>query len=704
MDVGVQRVGCGIQRWLWLETHWTAVYFLALLMAGGMIFYLYPLSFLAGKGAFFEGGDASQNVSGWLFFRQDSWHFPILKTDWLSYPQGVSIAFTDSIPLLALPLKLFATVLPEDFHYFGIWHAISFVLQGVGAVFLIRSLGVRHLPGALLATAFALCWPALTFRFGHTALMSQWLLLFALGVYFRGCVSGSLPGRFCAQMIGISTIALLIHPYLLAMAYPLLLVYLVRQWRAGIIDIAWAAKWLAGSIGILLVIILLGGYFIGKSTAAGGYGVFSLNLLAPFCGGIICAFVDGTGGQPEGFNYFGAGLLALFAIVLFTDPKALPSAISRHRYLFIFLLLLTLFALSSKVYLGKLAILNIDLPRLLQGAFGIFRASGRFFWLVGYCVLFFVLAVLLRKRSPAVLMLVVLALFGQWVDTRGWRHGLMEQIRKPSAINMDAWKTALGGVEHLALYPTYGCGKATDDVYAHYQYIAARAGLRINTGYTARQAVDCSKGDFASQPPQENHVYIHLDFIKNPFDLPPLYRDALQKGECGLAGAQLLCQPNRDQILWAGLVTPVDPGQIEFSQYWTAESLPSVIGRLEQGLLVPQQPGAAGYLSYGPYLNISAGMYSFKIDYLSSAQRSVVAGEWDVVGEISGQMKTLARGPLHGSDSQLTHINSSIVAEGDIKRLEIRLFSRGEDIRLSGIGLFAGLNNKDYLTDDQIHE
>lgn len=698
MDVRVRRSGFGIQHWLWINICPAYAYILAWLMAAGMIAYLYPLAFLAGHGAFFEHGDASQHVSGWIFFRQDSWHFPILKTAWLNYPEGTSIAFTDSIPLLALPLKLLSGILPEDFHYFGLWHAMSFLLQATGAVFLIRALGIRHLPGTILATAFALCWPALTFRFGHTALMSQGLLLFALGIYLRGCGGDRSSSRYCAQLVTLSAMALLIHPYFLAMIYPVLLVYLTRQWRAGSIDMLHVTRWVAGSISLLLAIVAAGGYFIGKGTAAGGYGVFSLNLLAPFCGGVLCAFTDATGGQLEGLNYFGAGLLFLLLVALFIEPKSLPSAIRRHRYLFLFLLLLTLFALSTHVYLGKWALVSIDLPRWLQGVFGIFRASGRFFWPVGYCVLFFVLAVLLRKRSLAVLVLLMLALTVQWLDTRGWRDGLMTQSRQPSRLDTAAWKAALNGVEYLQLYPTNGCGKANNDTYVYYQYLAARAGVRINTGYTARQVADCTKGDFASQPPHPDHVYIHLDFGVNRFDLPPLFRDALRNGGCAFAGAHLLCQYGLDiEARWHGLLAPIRTEQINFSQHWAAESLPTVIGHLENDLLVPKQPGAVGYLSYGPYLNLSAGIYTFKINYLSNDRPHSVVGEWDAIGHVSDEPKTLARGALQGSDAQMSQIQGMLALDQDIERLEIRMFSNGGDVRFSGLSLEAWHASKEVI-------
>jgi hypothetical protein len=689
--ISLQRHCFDIEQRLWKDTHAGITYALALLMAAGLVTHLYPLEFLAGYGGFFEGGDAATNVAGWLFYRQDTWHFPLLKTDWLSYPEGTSIAFTDSIPLLALPLKLLADVLPENFHYFGLWHALCYVLQATGAVFLIRSLGIRHLPGAILASAFALCWPALTFRFGHAALMTQGLLLIALGIYLRGCAQSHSPNRYCVQLTALSAIALLIHPYLLAMIYPLLLVYLIQQWRAGVIETTRVIHWIMGSLVLLVAILIAGGYFIGKDTAAGGYGVFSLNLLAPFCGGLICAFVDGTGGQGEGFNYFGAGLLTLMPLALILDHKALTSAIGRHRYLFLLLLLFTLYALSNRLYLGKWELVSVDLPYWLQGVFGIFRVGGRFFWLVGYCVLFFVLALLLRRRSPVILALMVLAFAVQWFDTRSLRESVRAQSHQVPTTDIALWQMALNDIKYLDLYPSYGCGAGAAEGYAHYQYIAARTGLRINTGYTARQTMNCAaKSNFAQHPPKAGHAYVHLDFAANRLDLPPLYRHALKAGDCAVATWHLLCRSGRDQVQWEGLATPIESSKNALHQYWSAEHLPSVIGSLQDGRLVPQHPGMVGYLSYGPYISLPAGIYSFRVDYLSNARPQVVVGEWDVIGEEAGELRTLARGTLQGSDARTNEVHGFFVLDHDVKRLEIRLLSNGGDVQLSGITLIVG--------------
>lgn len=680
---------------LWRPFPASLAYALAICMALGMALHLYPVQFLLGHGQFFEGGDAAQHVSGWLFFQQDSWRFPLLKTEQLNYPEGISIAFTDSIPLMALPMKLISAWLPEGFHYFGIWHAISYLLQAIGAVFLIRALGILHLPGAFLAIAFALTWPALTFRLGHTALMSQGLLLISLGVYLRGCsTSQGIATQTCLRLTLLSAIALLIHPYFLAMIYPVLLAYLAKQWHEQVFRVKQVISWLAGSLAPLFMILFLGGYFLGKGIASGGYDIYSLNLLAPFCGSSLCNFMDGTGGQSEGFNYFGAGFLFLFFIALLLSPKAFVSVIFRHRFLFLVLLLLTLYALSNRVYLGKFELIHVDLPGWAKPLTGIFRVSGRFFWLVGYCALFFVLAVLLRRRSPVALLLVMLALTAQWYDTRGLRDVVMMQTHRADTIDLSTWAVVLEGVDQLDLYPIYGCESTSTDDYVHFQHIAARLGLRINTGYTARHNAECTlKSRFITEPTQPGHLYIRPGFGSNPLNIPSLYQAAIHAGDCVMEGKHLLCLPGMEKERWASLAVPLSANEISTRQDWAADQLPSVIGHIKNERLIPRQPGMSGYLSYGPYISLPTGIYQFRIDYLSDAQPDVPVGHWDVVGrDTHGRFQTFASGPLIGTNGKPQHITETFSLSQITTDIELRLFTTGEDAQLSSIAISNGLD------------
>src|SRR5713226_488597 len=67
--------------------------------------YLFPLDFLAGSSAFWESppsDDWKDYIIGMRYYLGDGWHFPILRTVKMDPPDGVSIVFTDSLPLFAV--------------------------------------------------------------------------------------------------------------------------------------------------------------------------------------------------------------------------------------------------------------------------------------------------------------------------------------------------------------------------------------------------------------------------------------------------------------------------------------------------------------------------------------------------------------------------------------------------------------------------
>ena len=86
----------------------------------------------------FDGGDLTQHYAGWAFFRNCEWKFPIGLFNTLTYPNYGAIIFTDSIPLFAIIFKVFSSILPETFQYFGIYGFMCYILQGVFAFTLLR--------------------------------------------------------------------------------------------------------------------------------------------------------------------------------------------------------------------------------------------------------------------------------------------------------------------------------------------------------------------------------------------------------------------------------------------------------------------------------------------------------------------------------------------------------------------------------------
>jgi hypothetical protein len=75
--------------------------------------------------------DPGQHYLGWEMFRHEAWHFPLGRIAGYGTPDGSSVVYTDSIPLLAIPLKSIQWLLPKNFQYFGLWMLICYALQGV---------------------------------------------------------------------------------------------------------------------------------------------------------------------------------------------------------------------------------------------------------------------------------------------------------------------------------------------------------------------------------------------------------------------------------------------------------------------------------------------------------------------------------------------------------------------------------------------
>ena len=81
--------------------------------------------------------DCLQHYAGWLFYRQSDLGFPFCVAQNINWPQGLSLSYTDSIPLFAFLFRLAEPLLPATFQYFGWFTLLCFVLQGGFAALLL---------------------------------------------------------------------------------------------------------------------------------------------------------------------------------------------------------------------------------------------------------------------------------------------------------------------------------------------------------------------------------------------------------------------------------------------------------------------------------------------------------------------------------------------------------------------------------------
>ena len=72
----------------------------------------------------FHGKDMSTHFTGWSYFVNDEWRFPLGANPMYGLENSSSIVYSDSIPILALFFKIFKNFLPSSFQYFAFWGSI----------------------------------------------------------------------------------------------------------------------------------------------------------------------------------------------------------------------------------------------------------------------------------------------------------------------------------------------------------------------------------------------------------------------------------------------------------------------------------------------------------------------------------------------------------------------------------------------------
>jgi len=451
--------------------------------------------------------DPAYHYIGWELYRQDSHvHWPLTYTDRLGYPEGESVALLDVNPLLAVALKPLSPLLPEPAQYFGLEVILVCTLQFFFAFRLFRLLIGRDVLGAALCSVFFLLAPPLNYRFwGHYSLSNQWLLVAALYVFGRAqqATTNSVR-RFVISAAVLMAIAVGTNPYL-ALEVLLLLV-------AGVVSLLWQKRMsVAKSAGLVATLFATGfavayspGLVIagGKGYGSSGYRDLSMNLLAPFDPRTRTSIIfprlhSASPGQYEGYNYLGAGVLILAAVVVIVAIIHKGKLWRPDKRWFVPVagccLVLTLLALSTKLTLGSRTLVNIDPSEKLTPLFAPLRATGRLFWAPYYAILAAILAApfLLFRKAWATLLIAALLVL-QFFDTaslRRWVHTTISDDH-PSPLKSPLW-SQLGALhQNLIVLPAWQCEFSASpggiEGYRTFGFLAVQQRMRINSYQSAR--------------------------------------------------------------------------------------------------------------------------------------------------------------------------------------------------------------------------
>lgn len=519
---------------------------MALLLGGALALALFPPDFLWPPAAagFRPVGDAAQHVIAQRYLIADAWRWPPVFVPILDTQHGgLNAALADAIPALGLALKALRDWLPPAAQGIGLFYGLAWLGQGAAAVWALRGAGERRLSPALGIALAALSMPAWIGRFGHAALCGHFLLWLGLGFAVR--LLGAPSRRLWLGAALLQVLALLVHPYLALMTLALLAAVPASLLLRG-------APFAGAALGTALAAAAVAGVMaaFGYLGAAGdgGYGQFAMNLLSPvwpagsgLLGWPWAPQLDATGhGGWEGYNWLGFGLLGGLAAGLLLAPAAAARGLARHAGLALVLLALTALAVSHRVGLGTAIVLDLGAaPALLEQ----FRASGRFFWPVGYALL--LAAMLLLARAAPLLCLI--AGLVQFADAAPLRAALAEWARARPAWTLPApeLRAALGEARALTLLPSWHCvekagGDATYAALLEALLLASERALPASTMYVSRWRVPpvCRDAALAAAPLAAGELRLILPAAQAA--LAPLVPDSAAR--CAPLGPLIACR------------------------------------------------------------------------------------------------------------------------------------------------------------------
>ncbi|MBR4264656.1 MAG: hypothetical protein IKQ46_01225 [Bacteroidales bacterium] len=357
-----------------------------------------------------NSGDILQHHLGWLAFRNNPWFFPIGMFNSLTYPNPISIIYTDSIPLLAVFFKILSPLLPVNFQYWGIWGLLCLVLQAYFGAKIICCFSDDRII-IFCGTIFLILSPILIYRlYGHESLAAHWIILAALYLFFRELTGKAYNFRKeCLIWLLLGGLTVSIHLYFLPMVGLILgaNVFYKIFFTKNIKSISLIGTY---CISAILTIALLGGFsHYGASYNGKGISLFSFNL-----NGFINPITTNISGvanslhssrffpslpheewQYEGFSYIGAGMillsmLSMVFVIFDCFRKKKKKTHFSNKIIVTILLFITsvLIALSPRIQLGNSCIIDYQtiIPTFILDFWGIFRSTGRFIWIAYYII------------------------------------------------------------------------------------------------------------------------------------------------------------------------------------------------------------------------------------------------------------------------------------------------------------------------------
>ncbi len=443
--------------------------------------------------------DLRQHYIGWCHFRTDPWHFPIGLIDSLSYPNSMSVIYTDSIPIFAVLFKIISPYLPQNFQYFGLFGIMSFMLMGGFASILLRRFVNDDFVCAAGSVFYVISAPVIQRMYYHTALSAQWLIIAALVLWVYNREIGSDVRRAACWGL-LSFLCVGIHSYFLPMIGMIMVAALITQYAENGKILPVLLEFAAFCVCGLFNLFILGAFYGGTSPVGPGLGTFGSNLntfINPWeIGKLLPKLPLQNMFQYEGMAYLGAGILLLYVVVaigmIFRMIRRIPEEAFHSSKVYgrvTVALVAVSFAVAviPNISFNEVTLLWLPLPDQIEKLMGIFRSNGRLIWPAMYvlvtCAVSFT-AYTFRRYGYVARILIAGALILQVADMSDAfrsRYDLYTSLHPVSTIwdDEEAASFTEGAEEFIFLYPDNDITMQT----AYYGYLH---NMRQNNFYFAR--------------------------------------------------------------------------------------------------------------------------------------------------------------------------------------------------------------------------
>lgn len=439
-----------------------------------------------------SSGDLAQHYLGWLFFRKADWTFPIGQVQELGLELSSAVVYCDVNLLVSFIFKFCDPLLPNTFQYMGIWFLSCYILQGIFSYKLLR-LFTQDKVIAYLGVCFFLFFPPFVGRWGHANLCAHWIIIAAWYYFF-------IDKQYNRILIWVSLLSfsVLTHAYFLLMVGAIWFANMLSEYMKR----QRTLRQLIFETVIVFVLLSLLMYSFGYFTSSGitgkGFGFYKMNVLSlldPSGWSYILKDIPNARGEYEGFQFLGLGVLLLLMIAAlgidFERIKNVRNRMSIWFPLALLIIFIFLFSVTNVVGVGDKEYI-FPIPRWLEHICGIFRASGRLFWVVSYLII--VLGIVqVSRRYPRQKVLIVLSLCfciqfmdssSAWGRFRGAFKNSPNFFEQTEFINDKIWSELAKHYDNIRVIPIEGIGICK--MWKEIGYFAVKNGLGTDCIYFAR--------------------------------------------------------------------------------------------------------------------------------------------------------------------------------------------------------------------------